>query len=102
MIRDELIGVRVIKTNVENVLVGHNKEFLYIFYKNPPRDISGLLSKLKGSVVGQSVNKMMYNPEVVRINDIPAKVIKIDCFHKDNTGLVNKLLELDNYFYDKI
>jgi hypothetical protein len=102
MMRDELIGVRVVKTNIENVLVAHDKEFLYIFYKNPPRDISGLLCKLKNSVVGQSVNKMMYNPEVVRINSTPAKVIKIDCFHKDNTELVNKLLELDNYFYDKI
>jgi hypothetical protein len=102
MMRDELIGVRVIKTNIENVLVAHDKEFLYIFYKNPPRDISGLLCRLKNSVVGQSVNKMMYNPEVVRINSTPAKVIKIDCFHKDNTELVNKLLELDNYFYDKI
>jgi hypothetical protein len=102
MMSDELIGVRVIKTNIENVLVAHNKEFLYIFYKNPPRDMSGLLCNLKNSVVGQSVNKMMYNPEVVRINSIPARVIKIDCFHKDNTKLVNKLLELDNYFYDKI
>lgn len=102
MIRDELMGVRVIKTHVENVLVAYDKEFLYIFYKNPPRDIGGLLCKLKNSVVGQSVNKMMYNPEVVRIDSIPARVIKIDCFHKDNTELVNKLLELDNYFYDKI